>query len=199
MRETIRQALKYVLTGGMTTVINYVIFFGLMGWEMNYLAANTLAWAGAVIFAFVANRNLVFQSTGNLIREICAFVSLRLLTVLIENMLLFMMVVLCFGMSTVAYGAEVQVDGQTLQTQNEPILSARLGPVHYMIQKSSIFSAPRDTSAQEGFAPSNLRISALVASKSMEFTRAMTSSSVRVPPSSSSLRPAACIRLEVDS
>lgn len=92
MRETIRQALKYVLTGGMTTVINYVIFFGLMGWEMNYLAANTLAWAGAVIFAFVANRNLVFQSTGNLIREMYAFVSLRLLTVLIENMLLFMMV-----------------------------------------------------------------------------------------------------------
>lgn len=46
------QIFRYVITGGFTTVVDYIIYIGLTALEVNYLAANTAAWAGAVIFAF---------------------------------------------------------------------------------------------------------------------------------------------------
>ena len=92
MRESIGQAVRYILTGGMTTAVNYVIYYGLLGLEMNYLTANSLAWVGAVLFAYFANRSIVFQSEGNPYRQIFSFVSLRVLTLMVENLSLLLLV-----------------------------------------------------------------------------------------------------------
>lgn len=86
------QLLRYVFTGGMTTLINYIIFFLLTSVSLNYLAANSIAWLGAVIFAFYANRRMVFRSKGDMGQEFLQFFSLRLATLAAENLLLFLFV-----------------------------------------------------------------------------------------------------------
>ena len=86
------QFFRYVLTGGMTTGINYVIFLFLTTCSCNYLIANSLAWIGAVIFAFFANRHVVFRSDGNWRQEFYKFFSVRFLTLVLENLLLVMTV-----------------------------------------------------------------------------------------------------------
>ena len=86
------QFIRYIITGGITTGINYVIFILLTVYGLHYLTANSFAWVGAVIFAFYANRNMVFHSDGNVGKELIQFVSVRLLTLLAENILLFVMI-----------------------------------------------------------------------------------------------------------
>lgn len=86
------QLFRYLITGGMTTAVNYLIFLLLTVFSLNYLFANCLAWLGAVLFAFFANRHMVFHSDGDWRRELYKFVSVRFLTLLLENVLLVLMV-----------------------------------------------------------------------------------------------------------
>ncbi|MDR0326463.1 MAG: GtrA family protein [Oscillospiraceae bacterium] len=97
--------LLYLIAGGLTTLVNYVIFFALMlalGEEFNFMAmlseesgnpavfniANTVAVVGAVIFAYFINKLMVFQTKcenfRDLIREITAFFTSRVVTMLFE-------------------------------------------------------------------------------------------------------------------
>ena len=86
------ELLRYILTGGMTTAVNYVIFFGLTSVSVRYLLANTLAWCGAVVFAFFMNRRVVFISVGNPVGEFLRFAGLRFATLIAENMLLYLLI-----------------------------------------------------------------------------------------------------------
>lgn len=83
------QLFRYLMTGGMTTLINYFIYFVLTGISLNYLAANSLAWIGAVVFAYTANRRVVFQSTGDRRKEFLGFFTVRLATLFLENIMLY--------------------------------------------------------------------------------------------------------------
>ena len=53
------QIIRYIMTGGMTTVINYIIYILLTAVQLDYLVANSIAWLGAVIFAYYANLSLI--------------------------------------------------------------------------------------------------------------------------------------------
>ena len=86
------QIFRYVMTGGMTTVINYIIYILLTALSLDYLAANSIAWLGAVIFAYYANRHMVFHSDGDKRQEFIQFFGLRLATLAVENLLLFLLV-----------------------------------------------------------------------------------------------------------
>lgn len=90
------QLVRYVLTGGMTTGVNYLIYMGFHLCGINYLISNTVSWLGAVIFAYAANRTIVFRSEGERKQEFIRFFSLRLLTLISENLLLFLLVS-CIG------------------------------------------------------------------------------------------------------
>lgn len=87
LRES--QLFRYVMTGGMTTVINYIIYFALHAVKADYITANCAAWTGAVVFAFFANRQMVFHSKGCKRRELVQFFSLRLLTLTAETVCLY--------------------------------------------------------------------------------------------------------------
>ena len=70
------QLIKYMFTGGLTTGVNYLIYFILLGAAGDaaqqsrvYLAANSAAWLGAVLFAYVMNRKLVFHSERAIVHE----------------------------------------------------------------------------------------------------------------------------------
>ena len=86
-----KHLIAYGIGGILTTAVNYLIYAGFLGLNFHYLAANTLAWAGAVLFAFWLNRQIIFHSRGSWSRELLSFCSLRFLTLLLENFLLLLL------------------------------------------------------------------------------------------------------------
>ena len=71
------QLIKYIVTGGLTTGVNYLIYFILLG---------------AVLFAYVMNRKLVFHSERAIVHEFLEFAGLRLATLAVENLLLYLLI-----------------------------------------------------------------------------------------------------------
>lgn len=87
-----REAVRYVVAGGLTTAVNYVIYLALEMVHVHYLAANCLAWVGAVVFAFFINREMVFHSEDSGITAFLQFGSARLVTLGLETLLLALLV-----------------------------------------------------------------------------------------------------------
>lgn len=56
------ELISYVFFGGLTTVVDFVIYYILLlaFGEGIHMAANVAAWAGAVAFAFFTNKKYVF-------------------------------------------------------------------------------------------------------------------------------------------
>ena len=76
-----KEIAAYVFFGGLTTLVNLLVF-ALAGWAgMGTFGAVTLAWVLAVVFAYLTNRRWVFKSTAkgakNILSEAAAFFSLR--------------------------------------------------------------------------------------------------------------------------
>lgn len=92
MKEKIKELFTYGIGGLLTTLVNYLVYFGLCMGKMDYLLANTLAWAVAMIFSYIVNRKVVFGSRGAWLQEFLSFAGLRLLTLGMENLLLFLAV-----------------------------------------------------------------------------------------------------------
>lgn len=87
------ELITYVFVGGLTTLVNFIVYFACTSVNINYLIANVLSWVVAVLFAYVANRKYVFKSEANSQRtEFIQFVSLRAVTLLVETALLFVFV-----------------------------------------------------------------------------------------------------------
>lgn len=86
-----KEFINYLIVGGLTTVVSMAIFYGstwtfLDGNDAFELQiANVLSWVGAVLFSYFANRIFVFESKEkNILKELLAFVSSRLLTLLLD-------------------------------------------------------------------------------------------------------------------
>lgn len=91
-KKEIKQFIMYVIVGGFTTLVNYIIYFVLIKTNQGWLIANTIAWVAAVLFAFYSNRKVVFQSTQNAKQEASQFFMMRLATLVVENLLLFLLI-----------------------------------------------------------------------------------------------------------
>ncbi len=86
-----KEIINYLVVGGLTTAVSMVLFYGstwifLDGNDAFELQiANVLSWVGAVLFSYFANRIFVFESKNpNIIKELTAFVSSRVLTLLLD-------------------------------------------------------------------------------------------------------------------
>ena len=83
-----REALLYIIFGVLTTVVNLAAYQLALLAGMTYAYANGLAFVLAILFAYVTNKQVVFQSrqTGlaGLLKEFMKFVSARLGTFLVE-------------------------------------------------------------------------------------------------------------------
>lgn len=85
-----RDILLYLIFGALTTLVNYVIYFPLYRYcALPASVSNVIAWAGAVIFAFLTNKPFVFQShdwSGKVvIPELGKFVGSRVFSGLVET------------------------------------------------------------------------------------------------------------------
>lgn len=83
---------SYIISGGITTAVNYLIYTILLAFHMPYLPANGIAWAGAVVAAYIMNRRWVFHSHNRIWKEFAAFASMRFLTLAVESALLWLTV-----------------------------------------------------------------------------------------------------------
>jgi putative flippase GtrA len=91
-----KEILLYLIFGGLTTVVDWAVSFLLYYlWgdairEIVWLihGANVIAWAAAVIFAYVTNRIWVFESKTHgaaIVREFLSFAGGRVLTLLLQE------------------------------------------------------------------------------------------------------------------
>lgn len=87
-----KETISYLVFGVLTTVVDLVIYQILLRVGLHYMAAQWIAWAGAVAFAFVTNKFFVFESKNTdfrvILRELIAFVSGRLLSGVISALML---------------------------------------------------------------------------------------------------------------
>ena len=90
-----RELILYVFFGGMTTLVDWTISFVLYAVDCNVHAANVIAWCAAVLFAFITNRTLVFESRtkgiGSIARELTVFSGGRVLTLLLQEGVVFLL------------------------------------------------------------------------------------------------------------
>lgn len=89
-----REAVLYLVFGGLTTAINYIVYAGcfLILPVVATTIPNLIAWVVSVLFAYLTNRTWVFHSrakgAGPITREISAFTGARVFTLVLETLLL---------------------------------------------------------------------------------------------------------------
>ncbi len=92
-----KEAIDYLFWGGVAFVLSMVLFY-IFANVMNLYEqiANILSWIICVIFTYLTNRTFVFQSkvsgAKNILMEFKDFVTARLLTLVMENVILFVMI-----------------------------------------------------------------------------------------------------------
>ena len=89
--------LSYLFFGGLTTVVNYLVYlpcYNLL--SLSAAASNAIAWAVAVAFAYLTNKPFVFRSHDwslkTVIPELTKFVTCRIGSGLLETGILFLCV-----------------------------------------------------------------------------------------------------------
>ena len=92
-----QELLGYVIFGGLTTVVNYLIY--LPCYNLAHISAtvsNIIAWVGAVAFAFLTNKPFVFKSHDWSAKvvwpELTKFVGCRLGSGILETGIIFLTV-----------------------------------------------------------------------------------------------------------
>ncbi|WP_040198290.1 GtrA family protein [Candidatus Soleaferrea massiliensis] len=86
-----KEIILYVFFGGLTTVVNFSMFFifNMLLGEDRYIVSQVISWVAAVLFAFITNKLFVFSKTERtfqqVYREFLKFVSVRILTGLLET------------------------------------------------------------------------------------------------------------------
>ena len=87
-----RRFISYMIVGGLTTVINFAVYY-LPGLDLtNILIRNTVSWLISVIFSFFANRRFVFHSMASTVRaklgEFVGFVGSRFASLIAEDLII---------------------------------------------------------------------------------------------------------------
>ena len=102
MKEKYGEIERYLIVGVLTTVVSLGTYYGCVFTFLNpenalqLQLANVLSWIMAVTFAYATSRIYVFQSKQeNILREMVAFYSARLLTLFMDMAIMFIMVTLC--------------------------------------------------------------------------------------------------------
>lgn len=91
------EAINYLFWGGVAFVLSMVLFYIFANvCNLYEQIANVISWIICVIFTYLTNRTFVFKSKtrglSQMGKEFVEFVTARLLTLIIENAILFVMI-----------------------------------------------------------------------------------------------------------
>lgn len=92
-----REKIMYLIIGGTTTIVSILAFYlFLYAFHINYMISNVLSFVIAVIYAYITNKIIVFQSKTKgfvkIFKEFTIFVSSRLLSLGVETLTLYLLV-----------------------------------------------------------------------------------------------------------
>ncbi|MFC6181548.1 GtrA family protein [Lactiplantibacillus daowaiensis] len=91
----------YLIFGGLTTLINLALFAGLTHLTVPYLISNVLAWFGSVVFAYLTNRQWVFETNAQTwtarLKEVGQFFWYRALSLGIDELIMLVGISLLAG------------------------------------------------------------------------------------------------------
>ena len=92
-----KQTILYLIFGVLSTIVNILTYaFFTRNLNIEFLISNWIAWIVAVLFAYITNKFFVFESKKInikfLIKELSSFVSCRLLSGIIEMILMYTMI-----------------------------------------------------------------------------------------------------------
>ena len=83
-----REQIMYLIFGGLTTIINWLVYVLLVAVGQDIEVTNVIAWLVAVLFAYVANRAFVFQCKATnkkeVFKEFVRFFGSRVATGIVE-------------------------------------------------------------------------------------------------------------------
>lgn len=81
-----RELTAYIIVGVLTTVVYFATYAVFKYFGTNYMVNSCLSWIAAVLFAFFANKYVVFRSMGasDLLREMIRFFAARVVTLLMD-------------------------------------------------------------------------------------------------------------------
>lgn len=96
--------INYLFFGGLTTLINIVVF-GLLDHHIYYQIANVIAWLASVIFAFITNKLWVFHSKSmdwrTFLWESLSFFFFRILSLGVDSAIMWLGITVLSGNSLV--------------------------------------------------------------------------------------------------
>lgn len=89
--------LSYLFFGGLTTVVNYIVYLPCYNWlHLSATVSNVIAWVVAVAFAYLTNKPFVFRSYDwswkTVGPELTKFVGCRVGSGVMETALIFLTV-----------------------------------------------------------------------------------------------------------
>lgn len=92
-----KEAIDYLFWGGVAFVLSTVLFYLFANvMDIYEQVANILSWIICVIFTYFTNRTFVFRSKVKGLKNICKefkdFVTARVITLVMENAILFVMI-----------------------------------------------------------------------------------------------------------
>lgn len=109
-QEKYRKIFMYLVSGGFTTVINFLSFYlfdllvkaevnvSLFGSKFDLMVVlnQIIAWVLAVLAAYFTNRIFVFRSKGSIIRELLTFAGARVISFLVLELGVFSLMLWIF-------------------------------------------------------------------------------------------------------
>ncbi|WP_069870587.1 GtrA family protein [Fusibacter sp. 3D3] len=125
LRHHASEGFRYLVVGGLTTLINLGVYQMGLWFEMEYLVATTIAFVLSVVFAFFANKYFVFKvvTQNATSQELVMFAGSRLST---------------FSMETV--GLLILISGLAVQEMiAKLVMNIIVILLNYMISKFWIF------------------------------------------------------------
>lgn len=92
-----RELIVYLIVGVLTTLVNFAVYFVCTrSFNLSPYTSNIFAWVVAVLFAFVMNKFVVFQSkakdTKTLLKEGISFVSMRVISLGFDMLILYVVI-----------------------------------------------------------------------------------------------------------
>ncbi len=91
-----KELINYLIFGVLTTVVNFIVYYGLDTFKIDKTISNSIAWFASVLFAYITNKLYVFESkkiSFDIIKdELVKFFGCRLFSGVLDIGMFFVMV-----------------------------------------------------------------------------------------------------------
>ncbi len=103
-----KEIINYLIFGVLTTIVSLAVYYGLVytildaNNALELQIANIISWIISVAFAYITNRKYVFDSKNkNKIKEISTFFTSRIVTLLLDMLIMFIGVTILLFNNTI--------------------------------------------------------------------------------------------------